>query len=133
MIRRPPRSTRTDTLFPYTPLFRSHAGGPPPSTPAAASVEPVAEPAAESVPEPDPEPDIIEASEASPMGHDRIELARAYVELGDVDTARGLLQEVADDGDARSEEHTSELQSLMRNSYAVFRLKKQTHIRSTYK
>src|SRR3546814_13023543 len=100
MIRRPPRSTRTDTLFPYTPLFRSHAGGPPPSTPAAASVEPVAEPAAESVPEPDPEPDIIEASEASPMGHDRIELARAYVELGDVDTARGPLQDVADDGDA---------------------------------
>src|SRR3546814_19336173 len=99
MIRRPPRSTRTDTLFPYTPLFRSHAGGPPPSTPAAASVEPVAEPAAESVPEPDPEPDIIEASEASPMCHDRIELARAYVELGDVDTARRLLPEVADDGD----------------------------------
>src|SRR3546814_3214204 len=106
MIRRPPRSTRTDTLFPYTPLFRSHAGGPPPSTPAAASVEPVAEPAAESVPEPDPEPDIIEASEASPMGHDRIELARAYVELGD-----------------RSEEHTSELQSLMRIPYAVFCVK----------
>lgn len=73
-----------------------HAGGPPPSTPAAVSVEPVAEPA----PDPVPAPGIIEASETSPMGHDRIELARAYIELGDVDTARGLLQEVADDGDA---------------------------------
>src|SRR3546814_9072487 len=117
MIRLPPRSTLTDPLSPYPTPFRS-------------SVEPVAEPAAESVPEPDPEPDIIEASEASPMGHDRIELARAYVELGDVDTARGLLQEVADDGDAaargeRSEEHTCELPSLMRSSYARFCLKKQ--------
>jgi pilus assembly protein FimV len=73
-----------------------HAGGPPPSTPAAAPVPPHSEPA----PEPVPAPGIIEASETSPMGHDRIELARAYIELGDVDTARGLLQEVADDGDA---------------------------------
>src|SRR3546814_2670811 len=121
MIRLPPRSTLTDPLSPYPTPFRS-------------SVGPVAEPAAESVPEPDPEPDIIEASEASPLGHDRIELARDYVELGDVDTARGLLQEVAHDGEAaergedlrprrRSEEHTTEIQSLMRTSYAAVCLK----------
>lgn len=90
-----------------------HAGGPPPTQGAAAvapsveapvetpveAPEPVAlsEPASE--PEPEPRPGIIEASEASPLGHDRVELARAYIELGDVDTARGLLQEVADEGD----------------------------------
>src|SRR3546814_4675241 len=77
MIRRPPRSTRTDTLFPYTTLFRSgwhiasfarvRQNPPPRKTP----------------------------TRTSP---------------------------------ARSEEHTSELQSLMRNSYAVFCLKKKTYV-----
>src|SRR3546814_1252895 len=73
MIRRPPRSTRTDTLFPYTTLFRS-----PTATPAET-------PAAAPTPQPKPEPATV----------------------------------------ARSEEHTSELQSLMRISYAVFCLKKK--------
>src|SRR3546814_5334957 len=97
MIRRPPRSTRTDTLFPYTTLFRS----------------------------------------ARPSAADHVFGARAW-----------LLQRVGQSGDAisagrglgdgvgierrqphrnRSEEHTSELQSLMRNSYAVFCLKKKKH------
>src|SRR3546814_18375114 len=80
MIRRPPRSTRTDTLFPYTTLFRSHA---------------VAIVAAE--------PPVIVAGEP-----DRAHRARFV--------AVGVL---------RSEEHTSELQSLMRISYAVFCLKKK--------
>src|SRR3546814_19141102 len=83
MIRRPPRSTRTDTLFPYTTLFRSFA----------------------------------------------------LVREGRM-RSRGLLrrrrtQNPANEFDylinpgSRSEEHTSELQSLMRNSYAVFCLKKK--------
>src|SRR3546814_10338526 len=71
MIRRPPRSTRTDTLFPYTTLFRS--GGPQNSTAAAGWT---------------------------------------------ADRPAGA---------SRSEEHTSELQSLMRISYAVFCLKKKNH------
>src|SRR3546814_20783487 len=68
MIRRPPRSTRTDTLFPYTTLFRSQRG--------------------------------------------------AY-------DSRCPKTEVPVYGTDRSEEHTSELQSLMRISYAVFCLKKK--------
>src|SRR3546814_9925597 len=90
MIRRPPRSTLTDTLFPYTTLFRSdrerggHAGG-----------------------------DHLRAAGAchgrllaglSAAGNDRDHDARRHI---------------------RSEEHTSELQSLMRISYAVFCLKKK--------
>src|SRR3546814_5150745 len=102
MIRRPPGSTRTDTLFPYTTLFRSaglglHLGG--------------------------------------DAGDERLE-HRIVGEplLGDRDIERGIVIElqplarrraglVADL--VRSEEHTSELQSLMRISYAVFCLKKK--------
>src|SRR3546814_6820367 len=93
MIRRPPRSTRTDTLFPYTTLFRSDRVG---------SVGP--EEASTKV-------------AASISGNDGIK---------DIPPAIG-----ADDGDRprrRSEEHTSELQSLMRISYAVVRLKKKIEI-----
>src|SRR3546814_7266423 len=79
MIRRPPRSTRTDTLFPYTTLFRS-------------------------------ELDFLlfqdfQQFRKRPLNHVQCEPA-----IGQ-----------------RSEEHTSELQSLMRISYAVFCLKKKTH------
>src|SRR3546814_20761487 len=74
MIRRPPRSTRTDTLFPYTTLFRSPLRR---------------------------------------LVHHGVGVVRAHP------VGPGML---ADD---RSEEHTSELQSLMRNSYAVFCLKKK--------
>src|SRR3546814_2213232 len=81
MIRRPPRSTRTDTLFPYTTLFRSHA----------------------------------QASQA--RGSDRRRAAR---------TGQGRRRRYHDQVVGRSEEHTSELQSLMRISYAVFCLKKKT-------
>src|SRR3546814_9452752 len=87
MIRRPPRSTRTDTLFPYTTLFRSVA-----------------------------------------------RLARSLVLAGEIErigerrrrrwAARPLVL-LADRRVIRSEEHTSELQSLMRISYAVFCLKKK--------
>src|SRR3546814_7125524 len=95
MIRRPPRSTRTDTLFPYTTLFRSAK----PGTGLLAMQRTVA----------------VEA------------LAQAGLTLKDVDglAVAGMW------GMPRSEEHTSELQSLMRISYAVFCLKKK-NITATY-
>src|SRR3546814_8461059 len=100
MIRRPPRSTRTDTLFPYTTLFRSAVGslvtGVGVSTPAQAQFGGV----------------VFDPSNYSQ----------------NILTAARTLQQVN-----RSEEHTSELQSLMRISYAVFCLKKKNqqtrHIR----
>src|SRR3546814_9986574 len=79
MIRRPPRSTRTDTLFPYTTLFRSGAHG-------------------------------ERRRSWRPTG-------RAAQRPAQPGPARGRA--------GRSEEHTSELQSLMRISYAVFCLKKK--------
>src|SRR3546814_6946263 len=88
MIRRPPRSTRTDTLFPYTTLFRSLPGSR--STGFRRGATP---------------------SRTASCRHQR--------EIGIV--PRGCEHR-------RSEEHTSELQSLMRISYAVFCLKKKTPI-----
>src|SRR3546814_5930138 len=95
MIRRPPRSTRTDPLFPYTTLFRS----------------------------------------GSFVAVDKIDLAVEEGEIygflgpngaGKSTTLRMLCTLTApSSGHARSEEHTSELQSLMRISYAVFCLKKK--------
>src|SRR3546814_1318323 len=95
MIRRPPRSTRTDTLFPDTTLFRSH-------------------------PDTGSEVDrLLAALHANP---DRCVLVGAYA-LG---KAQRLISELRARGHHdRSEEHTSELQSLMRISYAVFCLKKK--------
>src|SRR3546814_6920320 len=95
MIRRPPRSTRTDTLFPYTTLFRST--GPDRSAPARSRRDPAS---FGDVPEPDPEDPHGQQDEAE-------------------------AQSQKHDGVGRSEEHTSELQSLMRISYAVFCLKKK--------
>src|SRR3546814_1209838 len=77
MIRRPPRSTRTDTLFPYTTLFRSHL-------------------------------------RLGQGGMTAIAVVEGRSERGRRPARAG-----------RSEEHTSELQSLMRSSYAVFCLKKK--------
>src|SRR3546814_6777724 len=90
MIRRPPRSTRTDTLFPYTTLFRSAGGA------------------------------------GSGRSGGQSAGARAaggwrYM-LGDL--AQRQWGALPPAGCRRSEEHTSELQSLMRTSYAVFCLKK---------
>src|SRR3546814_2248449 len=87
MIRRPPRSTRTDTLFPYTTLFRSHPHE---------AVE-----------------DHLQHRQ-TPVGDERA--VDDGVNAGEFPAA------------LRSEEHTSELQSLMRISYAVFCLKKKTEI-----
>src|SRR3546814_1812368 len=93
MIRRPPRSTRTDTLFPYTTLFRSAPVG---GWPALAS-------------------DLA--------GAVQIESPKpARNCLGDV---KHIFLRRQSNAIWRSEEHTSELQSLMRISYAVFCLKKK--------
>src|SRR3546814_1106244 len=106
MIRRPPRSTRTCTLFPYTTLFRS---------PEAAVGGGLA---------------LLETGDRV-----RIDLKRrrADVLLDDAELARRRadLAEI-EDRITRSEEHTSELQSLMRISYAVFCLKKKTNKPTTW-
>src|SRR3546814_6107934 len=105
MIRRPPRSTRTDTLFPYTTLFRSgaviHLAGEDRERPLA---------------HPDP---IQQKRRIEPRCVDAIS-DRAH--LVGAETALTAKQRRF----GRSEEHTSELQSLMRISYAVFCLKKKT-------
>src|SRR3546814_4272971 len=92
MMRRPPRSTRTDTLFPYTTLFRSYSAS---GDGAYALHEP-----AEGLCIP-----VLE-----------------FTRRGDCSRQRRCSSR---SGTRRSEEHTSELQSLMRISYAVFCLKKK--------
>src|SRR3546814_1026034 len=114
MIRRQPRSTRTDTLFPYTTLFRSHRVHP--GQARLVFVHP-AQLAAQLLQQPRQGSRIVavEAGEGAVAGGDqpgRVGLA----------AVRGV--EVGDRG-RRSEEHTSELQSLMRISYAVFCLKQK--------
>src|SRR3546814_2273101 len=94
MIRRPPRSTRTDTLFPYTTLFRS--GRVDPLQPREACVA------------------AYEARGCAARDDDLVGGGRS-----------ALPRVVRVQRQARSEEHTSELQSLMRISYAVFCLKKK--------
>src|SRR3546814_3968682 len=138
MIRRPPRSTRTDTLFPYTTLFRSilavHAIGHArcvgvPGHKVAHRFTFTHEVGAEHA-RPD---EIVRPQDLKRAAHLRaVEIAAAphhiveHVELGFVDKQTKLtrLAELGL-GRQRSEEHTSELQSLMRISYAVFCLKKK--------
>src|SRR3546814_2104179 len=104
MIRRPPRSTRTDTLFPYTTLFRSG--------------------------------DLIGVTgdtiliDVQNIGEtrfpfDKVHSAKLLMTDRLIEATAPLSAEGADS--IRSEEHTSELQSLMRISYAVFCLKKKTN------
>src|SRR3546814_8609844 len=102
MFRRPPRSTRTDTLFPYTTLCRSEF------------------PASIAVGEAPPFFIIGPMGEAE-LANYRVR-GRFYVIDRIFDVAELRL---------RSEEHTSELQSLMRSSYAVFCLKKKKHTQKT--
>src|SRR3546814_9944975 len=113
MIRRPPRSTRTDTLFPYTTLFRSQRPFPfrhVELVPASKYPRALA-PEAHWTPEQVRGDGIWLTSSTSP----RPPAARPGVAWGCT----------------RSEEHTSELQSLMRISYAVFCLKKKKHKHQT--
>src|SRR3546814_2928678 len=101
MIRRPPRSTRTDTLFPYTTLFRS-----------------IARTAHHQLPR-QRHGRVCGERDGQDRRHRRYFLRRA-----------GLRGHPA--GGIRSEEHTSELQSLMRISYAVFCLKKKKKNSATF-
>src|SRR3546814_3285251 len=110
MRRRPPRSTRTDTLFPYTTLFRSIVAA---KTDAGVSLFAV-----------DPAGSGVTRTNLATMDQTR---KQAKVEL---DGASGTL--IGTDGAGRSEEHTSELQSLMRISYAVFCLKKKKTKKTPY-
>src|SRR3546814_20634142 len=107
-IRRPPRSTRTDTLFPYTTLFRSPSMTPLFALLQATSVESLPEEAAATVSELAADPNVAAGAEAAGNHLDIVQL---------------LLHASI----PRSEEHTSELQSLMRISYAVFCLKKKNN------
>src|SRR3546814_5927338 len=111
MIRRPPRSTRTDTLFPYTTLFRSPLDGVEPGELGADVGEPVLERGGAQVGGAVGRPGGVEGGEGGQ------ELRGLRAPLG---------EQLTDVVGLRSEEHTSELQSLMRISYAVFCLKKKT-------
>src|SRR3546814_3289898 len=103
MRRRPPRSTRTDTLFPYTTLFRSNLA-------LDISRRQTAENLADETRLPEV-PDLTVDAGRAMEGRKKLKaLHRALAELPERE---------------RSEEHTSELQSLMRISYAVFCLKKK--------
>src|SRR3546814_1504263 len=105
MIRRPPRSTRTDTPFPYTTLFRSVAA------------------------EPNPVP-AREQSASRSWDHRKTKpcrLPRRRYQYAPDHQAHGNMPALPCSAENRSEEHTSELQSLMRISYAVFCLKKKIH------
>src|SRR3546814_3892415 len=108
MLRRPPGSTRTDTLFPYTTLFRSR------------DCDAVMRAATRA-------PDDLDFL-VQPLRIRLQQRRREFERLLRVGGAPGggII------GRTRSEEHTSELQSLMRISYAVFCLKKKTHYNSLY-
>src|SRR3546814_6279883 len=106
MIRRPPRSTRTDTLLPYTTLFRSTLRRRRRRVHTRRGRDPLSQ---------------------NPTVEELVELANHGV---DADYIRELRSLGLDDL-SRSEEHTSELQSLMRISYAVFCLKKKKHQNKT--
>src|SRR3546814_4857107 len=92
MRRRPPRSTRTDTLFPYTTLFRSRPAAPP-----------------------------------------AVRCRRGSWPAPTREVPRNGARRFPAECPVRSEEHTSELQSLMRISYAVFCLKKKKNKRTNIK
>src|SRR3546814_2676954 len=111
MIRRPPRSTRTDTLFPYTTLFRSALDPQPRQQERQADQEEGFENLPECL-------DPRRLQTPAEQVHMEILLSEEGVGIGIV-KALGH----------RSEEHTSELQSLMRSSYAVFCLKKKKKIK----
>src|SRR3546814_7338233 len=118
MVRPTPISTRTDTLFPYTTLFRSDGGG----ADGATGRRAILLVAARFL---DPAPDRRRSRDrAGPAGRHRGGgEGRAGVEPARGAERRGAAMPV------RSEEHTSELQSLMRISYAVFCLKKKKKTR----
>src|SRR3546814_6191264 len=110
MIRRPPRSTRTDTLSPYTTLFRSLGAG---------VILHDGMAAGSSSKEPARLADRADTGTHCGSAHGQMAAGHHLDGGGGRSRARDLWRD-------RSEEHTSELRSLMRNSYAVFCLKKKT-------
>src|SRR3546814_10756305 len=117
MLRRPPRSTRTDTLFPYTTLFRSMLKF---ATISLLTLA-IATPAFAETADSERGDEIVVT--ASGIEQSRDEVGQA-ITIIDTDTIER--RQTVDIVDLlRSEEHTSELQSLMRISYAVFCLKKK--------
>src|SRR3546814_5737673 len=117
MIRRPPRSTRTDTLFPYTTPFRSLSRE--------ASYEPgLKHEASETEVR-----DIRRALGATVLGLGEFAAILTVETSSEPESAKVAAESIGNgrslENEGRSEEHTSELQSLMRNSYAVFCLKKK--------
>src|SRR3546814_1131405 len=120
MIRRPPRSTRTDTLFPYTTLFRSAPRRPPPAYPDRGGAARQGSRALSSPLDRRSDPGGGSGGvRPDPPAYDDAACGR-----GDFQLDLGLQASDREPADRRSEEHTSELQSLMRISYAVFCLKK---------
>src|SRR3546814_1028841 len=119
MIRRPPRSTRTDTLFPYTTLFRSLEIDVGPGGDVGLGGRPADAAGGRR---------LIARLVVGFLGS-----ARAFRHRSSFHAAFGgtLAQAPQRPPEARSEEHTSELQSLMRISYAVFCLKKKKQQRRT--
>src|SRR3546814_6508402 len=116
MIRRPPRSKRTDTLFPHTTLFRAPmrvpSCRPSPTGMACTAATSFCAKASYTL-----------ACTYRRLAHTQVWPALRYLETSTPSTAASR----------RSEEHTSELQSLMRNSYAVFCLKKKRQNQHTTK
>src|SRR3546814_6134760 len=114
MNRRPPRSTSTDTLFPEPPLFRSNLQDLPESDAGRAGEARVTGLADLREAEGGESAVVLRQLDAR-LQIKTLEVPRPRTRLGQSDHAPGQ----------RSEEHTSELQSLMRTSYAVFCLKKK--------
>src|SRR3546814_7706139 len=106
MIRLPPRSTRTDTLFPYTTLFRSSAGN--------------------------DELTVVDGNDSVAGDAMAVGTATSATSNNTAGASSSAGSDLLTLGGGRSEEHTSELQSLMRISYAVFCLKKKTHTSFCY-
>src|SRR3546814_9480952 len=104
MLRRPPRSTRTDTLFPYTTLFRSPAG------------DAILRAVGKALKRNTRESDYV-----ARVGGDEFAVIMTHASLPQSEQLAEKLSGLVN----RSEEHTSELQSLMRISYAVFCLQKK--------
>src|SRR3546814_10393081 len=121
MIRRPPRSTRTDTLFPYTTLFRSD-GGPQPGVGACGRCVGVRQEHRKPRPHGVQLPHVAEIAEIG-VAHRPVDPVAQHMGRPEARRTPGR-RPLAHPPD-RSEEHTSELQSLMSISYAVFCLKKK--------
>src|SRR3546814_2732882 len=126
MIRRPPRSTRTDTLFPYTTLFRSsRITDTRIELDALHCPDPAERPASAGLLRADGERRALERAHAA-RAH-RLDAVRAHgnVPKAGRDDRAGAGDDARCAAPVRSEEHTSELQSRMRSTYGVFWRKKK--------